>query len=1328
MSDTALGTATSPVNMEQDVKTVTVSNKPETNADFSSISAALASIREKKEKTRIVVDGGTYDEEALELEEGVQIVAAPGCTPSSENPVIVAARADHPVIFSDLNDAYLCNLKIDHRGPFGSMACVVVESGNLTIDSCVITGSVSVGVLVCGTGAPSLINCEILQCCGDGIKVADSATPTVEGCSIHDNDGFGIFCTGLSGGKYLKNEVFANSNAGVAARGSCVGVFEENKVYNGKQGGFWLEEEAKCQLIANDIYQNQKSGIQVGGHADPLVVRNIVRDGLKGGIVVHDHATGQFLNNEIMRNTMAGVGGTDFACPLFHSNIVKDGRGGGIVLHENCRGIFEKNQVIGNTHAGIGLKGNSNALFDGNYVSDGTGYGVWVQERAVSTLQNNVIERNMRAGVVVTDNANPTLAMNIIRDGKHAGLLIRHNATGRFRQNTLSHNAHGNVVLLEQAASELVANIISHGPLGGIIIRGTTTVTVRGNTICHNDGANIAVLDNSDPICDGNVLTNGAGRGLVIMDRAKGTYRFNMIRNSELAGVYVGRQSSPELIANCICDGKAAGILFEDEATGKFTHNIVCANQNEGVAVHGRARPTLECNVVLQGAHGGIWLDENAGGHFRGNVVEDSGTNQAYRCNTATAIEWRLAERNTNTAPAALAEVLAEWAEEKMRAPGGSKKVILVQNPDSSSIEGGVAMATQCSELMGLDPSRSCMLVARFLGDAGQFEDAEELIKLTKSFIDESGPIHLEPAMRGQQWGDMSLHCAELLNKWAAASPEYSTDLMVRAAEYAKEAAEVFASIQPQDLATIESFASALYWVVLNYATLCRLGGGEKWTASEASAIAAEALSVAHSMVTPCTPPHRIAELAFVDGVLCFCQAEALKAGHIVLPEGSPPVDEAVNELLATSLKDFEHAYGQWCEAYGEKHLQTVKAITMIGQLQSRINGKEAGIEWSRRELRIREELQGELHPRTQQARRNYTNMIDDKLRNRALDSTAISEAMKASQAAKGEDSTVVVAKFLTDAGEFENAEVMLRESQRKNSEMIEAQDLKMEVEETSTGGFSKNKTGEEYRRSGEVSLYCAELLNKWAAASPEYTKDIMIRAAEYAVDAVEVFQSLKEAEGENREKYEHMYGQSLYWLGLNLATLCRLGGCEKWTAQEAYEHANNALSECQKLRANAEDQLRAEVIFAQGVLSFCKAEAVQAGFLRSTKMEKEALIERKFLQALRLFQHANQLWTGVYGEKHLETVKAITMIGTLLHKLQGPQAGMEWYRKELKIREELQGEMHPRTQQARRIYTTVLDAKLQAERKDAEISGEKDISADVADPNEDKAMNDEDE
>jgi len=395
------------------------------------------------------------------------------------------------------------------------------------------------------------------------------------------------------------------------------------------------------------------------------------------------------------------------------------------------------------------------------------------------------------------------------------------------------------------------------------------------------------------------------------MDEARGVYRFNMFRNSELSGIYVGKSSSPQVIANCvlgpsrciwliiaslnpetrispspqvmancICDGKAAGILLEDDASGIFTYNIVCLNQNEGVAVNGSAHPTFECNVVLQGGHGCIWLDENASGIFKGNVVEDSGSN-AYRCGTATANEWRLAERNTNTAPAALAASLAEWAETKLSAPGGGKKVVLVQNPDQSNPERGGVMATQCSELLGLDPARSCRIVARFLGDAGQFEDAEELIQVTQGFLGEAGPFKMGSAARQQLRGDTNLHCAELLNTWAASSKEYSRHLMVRGAQYAMEAANIFAAIRPADRGTVNSFASSLYWCALNFATLCRLGGGGKWSTADASEASAEAIRVAQGMVTEDTPHEHMGELHFAQGVLSFCRSESIVAGHL---------------------------------------------------------------------------------------------------------------------------------------------------------------------------------------------------------------------------------------------------------------------------------------------------------------------------------------------------------------------------------------------------------------------------------------------------------------
>ena len=65
----------------------------------------------------------------------------------------------------------------------------------------------------------------------------------------------------------------------------------------------------------------------------------------------------------------------------------------------------------------------------------------------------------------------------------------------------------------------------------------------------------------------------------------------------------------------------------------------------------------------------------------------------------------------------------------------------------------------------------------------------------------------------------------------------------------------------------------------------------------------------------------------------------------------------------------------------------------------------------------------------------------------------------------------------------------------------------------------------------------------------------------------------------------------------------------------------------------------------------------------------------------------------GRLGETAAETVKAITMLSTVSNKLDGPSAAIEWSKMELQIREEVQGVMHPRTQQARRNHANLLEA-----------------------------------
>ena len=67
------------------------------------------------------------------------------------------------------------------------------------------------------------------------------------------------------------------------------------------------------------------------------------------------------------------------------------------------------------------------------------------------------------------------------------------------------------------------------------------------------------------------------------------------------------------------------------------------------------------------------------------------------------------------------------------------------------------------------------------------------------------------------------------------------------------------------------------------------------------------------------------------------------------------------------------------------------------------------------RELRIREELQGELHPRTQQARRKYMTMIEERLKTKGPNYSAIDIAIETQSAESGNASTVVVAKMLSE-------------------------------------------------------------------------------------------------------------------------------------------------------------------------------------------------------------------------------------------------------------------------------------------------------------------------
>jgi hypothetical protein len=289
-----------------------------------------------------------------------------------------------------------------------------------------------------------------------------------------------------------------------------------------------------------------------------------------------------------------------------------------------------------------------------------------------------------------------------------------------------------------------------------------------------------------------------------------------------------------------------------------------------------------------------------------------------------------------------------------------------------ASLEAGFAREPSVKPELPTGVIKTCIIIARFLGDSGQFREADVLFDRARILAIKGGNKSF--------CAEVSLYCAELLNKWSASDPAYSVDTMARSAEYASQAAQLYESIDiGGDGPSQEKFSQALYWKGLNYSTLCRLGGTDGCSAETACSTAREALDKCLALRKEFkAPAAKVAEVQFARGVLTFCMAEALGSGHIYRGiHGNGTRAQAAQGLYHKAMDLFQEVYDDWRNRLGVNALETVKAITMLCTVSNKLDGPKAALEWSKLEVQVREEVQGTLHPRTQQAKRNHANLLE---------------------------------------------------------------------------------------------------------------------------------------------------------------------------------------------------------------------------------------------------------------------------------------------------------------------------------------------------------------
>jgi len=257
-------------------------------------------------------------------------------------------------------------------------------------------------------------------------------------------------------------------------------------------------------------------------------------------------------------------------------------------------------------------------------------------------------------------------------------------------------------------------------------------------------------------------------------------------------------------------------------------------------------------------------------------------------------------------------------------------------------------------------------------------------------------------------------------------------------------------------------------------------------------------------------------------------------------------------------------------------------------------------------------------------------------------------------------------------------------------------------------------------REQGQACLLLAELFNKWGAASPNYSLDIMERGAKYASNAVQIFnaeieKTLAEDDTGPHTADERLLRESLYWKALNMATIGGLGGLPPDPSQSegdsflfsdslnfAFDEAEDAFMSIKNLRQCKRTQLetmglKGSELFLEGTMLFCRAKALQAGHIK-TDARNGKTHEKLWQQCLEMYLESYNCLSGSRGQHYNETVKAVTMIAVCNLLLGQKEEAIEWATKEVELRVRLFGDWNPRTQRAQHMLANLMGTTLQTD------------------------------
>ncbi|WP_033338568.1 AAA family ATPase [Catenuloplanes japonicus] len=447
----------------------------------------------------VFVQPGTYREQ-LRLPRDVTLLAEDG------RGSVIVDGGDGVAVFASAGTATLRGLVLRGGGPgfpavqvgAGTLAlddCAIeaagvvalhVPSGRIAARGCTVTNPDGVGVLAERSGTGILDSTVVSGIGTTGVVLAHGGELTLRTCTVRETGGAAVLTAGDGRATLEDCDISASTGPAIAVEQGGQLTARGTTVHDTPGGGLQVTD-GRPEFSGCTVSGTGGHAVVVTGDAGPVLTDCTVSGGAGHALVLVERAAGRYTGCTFTAGSAAAVVLSGESAPVFTRGAVHGGGATGVLIRDDAHGTF----------AGTAVDGG-----DFGFAIDGGGRG---------TLDDVTVDGCTRAGLQVADGGDATVRRGDVRGGGVAAVLVGAAGTVVLEETTLRDAAVGLLVTGTGTARGTGCELRGARTDGARADAGATLTLVRSR-VTGNGGMGVRLAPGAHCTLDGCEVTgNGAG-------------------------------------------------------------------------------------------------------------------------------------------------------------------------------------------------------------------------------------------------------------------------------------------------------------------------------------------------------------------------------------------------------------------------------------------------------------------------------------------------------------------------------------------------------------------------------------------------------------------------------------------------------------------------------------------------------------------------------------------------------------------------------------------------------------------------------------------------